>query len=63
MRQPTRPNRKRLVFVRCPVCGVEFCQLNPDQRWCSTDCAHDARRCVGEAPPKRAMPSVDKDRQ
>jgi hypothetical protein len=44
MRQPTRPYRKPPEFVCCPVCGVEFCLLNPYQRWCSAGCAHDAKR-------------------
>jgi predicted nucleic acid-binding Zn ribbon protein len=52
MTQPTLPNRKLPVFVRCPVCGTEF-RRNLDQRWCSRDCAQDARRRARRAPPKR----------
>jgi hypothetical protein len=44
MRQPTLPNRKRPEFRCCPVCEVEFCVRTRDQRWCSPDCAHRAKR-------------------
>ena len=43
MRQPTLPNRKRPVFVRCPVCGTEF-RSAANQRWCSRDCLQTAQR-------------------
>jgi hypothetical protein len=56
MRQPTRPKRKPPEFVRCPVCGVEFCRLASDQRWCSADCAHCAKRLTGGAPLRRKSP-------
>jgi hypothetical protein len=55
-----RPPRKLPVFGRCPVCGTEFWSL-ADQRWCSRDCALDAKRLAGRAPPKR--PSAEKIQQ
>jgi hypothetical protein len=58
MTQPTLPNRKPPVFVRCPVCGAEFRNFS-GQRWCSVDCAGVARCRVGRAPPKR---QIAKDR-
>ena len=33
--QPVLSNRKRREFRICPVCGVEFCVIDPNQRWCS----------------------------
>jgi hypothetical protein len=54
MTQPTLPNRKRPVFVRCPVCGVEFRNFS-GQRWCSVDCARAAKRGVGRVPPGRRI--------
>jgi hypothetical protein len=54
MRQPTLPNRKRPVFVRCPVCGTEFWST-ADQRWCSRECAGAARCGAGGAPQRRLM--------
>jgi hypothetical protein len=49
MTQPTLPNRKSPVFVRCPVCDAEFWRSSSRQRlveqlWCSRDCARAARR-------------------
>jgi hypothetical protein len=55
MRQQRRPNRKRREFVGCPICGVEFCRLTLDQRWCSKDCSQHAKRLTGRAPPKRQI--------
>jgi hypothetical protein len=54
MTQPTLPNRKPPVFLRCPVCGAEFWST-ADQRWCSRDCLNAARRRAGGAPPKRRI--------
>jgi hypothetical protein len=59
MRQPTLPNRKRPVFVRCPVCGTEFRNFS-GQRWCSIDCARAAKRQADSTPLKR--PSAEKIR-
>jgi hypothetical protein len=48
MRQPTLSNRKPPEFVRCPVCGTEFRRVfdyqQVEQRWCTRDCAHAAKR-------------------
>jgi hypothetical protein len=44
MKQPTWPNRKPPVFVRCPVCGTEFWRTSADQRWCSFDCVREGKR-------------------
>ena len=54
MTQPTLPNRKLPVFVRCPVCGTEF-RLIAEQRWCSIDCARAARRQARDAAPERPI--------
>jgi hypothetical protein len=62
MTQPTLPNRKRPVFLRCPVCGTEF-RSNSVQRWCSRDCLNAARSRAGGAPPKRQIAEKPKDRQ
>jgi hypothetical protein len=44
MRQQQQPNRKRPEFRRCPVCGTEFRIIaNPNQRWCSRECAQATR--------------------
>jgi uncharacterized C2H2 Zn-finger protein len=59
MTQPTLPNRRRPVFLRCPVCGAEF-RSTADQRWCSRDCMHAAKRRAEDAPPKRQ--SIEKIR-
>jgi integration host factor subunit beta len=45
MNQPTPPNRKPPLFARCPVCGTEFCS-NSGQRWCTRECAQDARHQI-----------------
>jgi hypothetical protein len=54
MTQPTLPNRRRPVFLRCPVCGTEF-RSTANQRWCSRACAGAARRRTEDAPPKRRI--------
>jgi hypothetical protein len=63
MREPTWPNRKPPVFVRCPVCGTEFWCASPSQRWCSTECVQAAKHGAGGAPresqnPEREMRSL-----
>jgi hypothetical protein len=45
MTQPTLPDRKPPVFLRCPVCGTEFQRIAEQQR-CSRECAQVARRHV-----------------
>jgi hypothetical protein len=44
MKQPTWPNRKPPVFVRCPVCGTEFWRTSAGQQWCSFDCVREGKR-------------------
>jgi hypothetical protein len=52
MKQPTRPARKPPVFVRCPVCGAEI-WLSRGQRWCSRQCAQEAKHSAGAASPEQ----------
>jgi tRNA(Ile2) C34 agmatinyltransferase TiaS len=61
MTQPTLPNRRRPVFLRCPVCGTEF-RSTANQRWCSRDCGHAARHRAREAPPEHRIAEKLKDR-
>jgi hypothetical protein len=58
MSQPTLPNRKLPVFLRCPVCGTEF-RSNLGQRWCTRDCAKAARRGAEGAPSERQSTGQD----
>jgi hypothetical protein len=58
MTQPTLPNRRPPVFLRCPVCGTEF---RSNLRWCSRACAGAARRRAEDAPPKRRIAEKLKD--
>jgi hypothetical protein len=48
MTQPTLPNRKLPVFARCPVCGTDF-RRTANQRWCTRECALDARHRASQA--------------
>jgi hypothetical protein len=59
LKQPTLPNRKPPVFVRCPVCGAEI-WLSRGQRWCSRECAQEAKHSAGAASPeqKRKIRSI-----
>jgi hypothetical protein len=38
---------KRPEFVRCSVCGAEFCRSNKRQRWCSPECSQQGKRRAG----------------
>ena len=53
MRQPTWPNRKPPVFVRCPVCGTEFWRTSAGQQWCSFDCVREGKHSARGASPDR----------
>jgi hypothetical protein len=63
MTQPTLPNRKRLEFVRCPICGTEFPRVldrRAEQRWCSRDCAWAAKRQARGTPHERQISEKDR---
>jgi hypothetical protein len=51
------PNRKRVEFVRCPVCGTEFRRFL-DQRWCSRERAGAARRRAKREAKRAAAPAL-----
>jgi hypothetical protein len=61
MTQPTLPNRRRPVFLRCPVCGTEFRCVSANHRWCSRECAQ-AKRGGWRALPKHQTAEKLKDR-
>ena len=43
---------RRLSTATCAICGMEFTQVNGNQKYCAPDCAYVAKNSMPDADPR-----------